>query len=90
MDQTLIRNKIRERLTAGTLPRGAPRVTDSGPRQSSASLGQIQADTAIDLARCSGCDDLGAAVTYRYPDGQIIRFHGRCHRLWEEECQQSN
>jgi len=85
MEQETIRQKIRERLAAGTLPREIPPLT-GGPGQPLAPRAHIKADTAIGLARCSGCDDQGARVTYRYADGTIIRFHGRCHRIWEEEC----
>jgi hypothetical protein len=87
-DKDAIRQQIRARLEAGTLPRSAPPLTKAGTappttRQAAA----IKADSAIGLARCAGCDDPGAGVTYRYPDGKVVRFHGRCHRIWEEECQ---
>lgn len=86
VEQEAIRQKIRERLAAGTLPRGVPPLI-GGPGLPVTPQAHIMAEAAIGLARCSGCDDAGARVTYRYADGTIIRFHGRCHRLWEEECQ---
>ena len=58
MDQDAIRQKIRERLAAGTLPREVPPLT-GGPGQPLAPRAHIKADTAIGLARCSGCDDQG-------------------------------
>ncbi len=85
MEQDTIRQKIRERLAAGALPREIPPLT-GGPGQPLAPRAHIMADSAIGLARCSGCDADGARVTYRYADGTILRFHGRCHRIWEEEC----
>ncbi|MGH7277563.1 MAG: hypothetical protein ACREJG_02655 [Candidatus Rokuibacteriota bacterium] len=49
--------------------------------------GQITADTAIGVAKCAACDMTGAQLTYRYPDGNILRFHSWCRRIWEEESQ---
>jgi hypothetical protein len=89
MDKDTIRQKIRARLDAGTLPRTAPPLTKAGTAPATEPTGAIVADSAIGLARCSGCDEAGAGVTYRYPDGTIVRFHGRCHRIWEEECQRA-
>jgi len=87
MDQDSIRQTIRERLDAGTLPREVPLLTKRGLEQPSTPLAHMKADSAIGLSRCSGCDAEGALVTYRFADGSIIRFHSRCHRIWEEECQ---
>jgi hypothetical protein len=89
MDKASVREKIRQRLHAGTLPRSAPPLTLDGPPRTSAPPTHIKADTAIGLARCSGCDGDGAHVAVRFPDGSILRFHGRCHRIWEEECRAS-
>jgi hypothetical protein len=87
MDSDTVRRKIRERLDAGMLPRAVPPLLKAGPPQVSAPPTQIKADTAIGLARCAGCDEAGAQVAVRVPDGSVLRFHGRCHRIWEEECQ---
>ena len=89
MAKDTIRQMIRARLDAGTLPRAVPPLTKAGTAPPTTPSASIQADSAIGLARCSGCDDPGAGVTYRYPDGSIVRFHGRCHRIWEEECQRA-
>jgi hypothetical protein len=86
MDKETVRQKIRERLASGTLPRFVPPLTKPGLPQTSAPPTQIKADTAIGVARCSGCDGQGAHVAVRLPAGAIVRFHGRCHRIWEEEC----
>jgi len=83
MDRDTIRQKIRARLDAGTLPRAVPPLTKAGTAPPTTPSASIQADSAIGLARCAGCDDAGAGVTYRYPDGSIVRFHGRCHRTIE-------
>jgi hypothetical protein len=87
MDKDAIRQQIRARLEAGTLPRAVPPLTKAGHAPSTTPSASIGADSAIGLARCAGCDAAGAGVTYRFPDGTIVRFHGRCHRIWEEECQ---
>ena len=44
------------------------------------------ASLAKGSARYPACDELGAQVAYRFPDGRILRFHGRCHGIWESEC----
>lgn len=87
MSEDPIRKKIRKRLDDGTLPREVPLLTKRGLEQPGTPLAHMRADSAIGLTRCSGCDAEGAQVTYRYADGAIIRFHSRCHRIWEEECQ---
>ena len=85
MDKAAVTQRIRERLAAGTLPRViAPLTTHPGGPKST---GHIKADTAIGVARCAACDEPGAQVAYRFPDGRIVRFHGRCHRIWEEQCE---
>jgi hypothetical protein len=86
MTQETIRQQIRERLTAGTLPRSVPPLI-GGPGLPLTPQVHIRADTAIGPARCSACGDAGARVAYRYADGTIIRFHSTCHRMWEDECQ---
>lgn len=85
MNQDTIRQTIRERLDAGILPSKMPALT-GGPGRPPTPMVYIKADTSIDVAKCSGCGEDGAAVTYRYADGTIVRFHGRCSRVWEEEC----
>jgi hypothetical protein len=86
MDKNTVTLRIRERLDAGTLPRVRPPLT-TAPGSPTSPTGHINADTAIDVARCEACDELGAHVAYLFPDGRILRFHGRCHRIWEEECE---
>jgi hypothetical protein len=85
MDKNTVTQKIRERLDAGALPRVIPPLT-RGPGQPASPTGHINADTAIGVVKCAACDDPGAQVACRFPDGRILRFHGRCHRIWEEEC----
>jgi hypothetical protein len=86
MDKNTVTSKIRERLDAGTLPRAVPPITTE-PGRPLKPTGHITADTGIGVVRCAACDDLGAQVAYRFPDGRILRFHGRCHRIWEAECE---
>ena len=86
MDKTTVTQRIHERLDAGILPRAIPPITRE-PGWPTSPTGHINADTSIGVVRCAACDDLGAQVAYRFPDGRILRFHGRCHRIWEEECQ---
>jgi hypothetical protein len=86
MDKKTVTQRIRERLDAGKLPRAMPPLTTK-PGWPISLPGHIYADAAIGVVRCAACDELGAQVAYWFPDGQIVRFHGRCHRIWEEECQ---
>jgi len=86
MDKNTVTQRIRERLDAGSLPRAIPPLTTK-PGPSTSPTAHVNVDTAIGVARCAACDEPGAQVAYRFPDGRILRFHGRCHRIWEEECQ---
>lgn len=86
MDKNDVTQRIRQRMEAGVLPRVLPPLT-SEPGWPSSPTGHIKADTAIGVVKCAACDSPGAQVAYRFPDGRIMRFHGRCHRIWEEECQ---
>ena len=87
MDRDTATQRIRERLHAGMLPRVIPSLMREPSRPTSPS-GNIYEDSSIGVARCSACDDPGAQIAYRFPDGRVLRFHGRCHRIWEEECHQ--
>jgi hypothetical protein len=85
MDPRDVTRNIRERMAAGLLPRVIPPLTAAAGGSASAT-GHIKADTAIGVVKCAACDTRGAQVAYRFPDGRIVRFHGRCHRIWEDEC----
>jgi hypothetical protein len=85
MDRRDVTRNIRERMAAGLLPRVIPPLT-TAPGRSASRTGHINADTAIGAVKCAACDTRGAQVAYRFPDGRIVRFHGRCHRMWEDEC----
>jgi len=89
VDKNTVTQRIRERLDAGTLPRVIPPLTTK-PGEPTSSAGHIKADTGIGMVRCAACDDRGAQVAYRFPDGRILRFHGRCHRIWEAESQRNS
>ena len=84
MDRNELTQKIRQRMAAGLLPRAVAPLT--APGRPTSPTGHINADTAIGAVTCAACDTRGAQVAYRFPDGRIVRFHGRCHRIWEEEC----
>jgi hypothetical protein len=89
MDKSEVARTIRERLAAGILPRVVPPLTTEAAWPTSPT-GHIKADTSISVVKCAACDAPGALVAYRFPDGRIMRFHGRCRRLWEEECQRAS
>jgi hypothetical protein len=89
MDKSDVTQRIRQRMEAGVLPRVIPPLTTE-PGWPASPTGHIKADTAIGVVKCAACDSPGAQVAYRFPDGRIVRFHGRCHRIWEEECQRSS
>ena len=86
MDKNAVTERIRERLNAGTLPRVIPSLMRE-PGRPTSPTGNIYKDSSIGVARCAACDDPGAQIAHQFPDGRILRFHGRCHRIWEEECQ---
>ena len=88
MDKNDVTRKIRQQMDAGRLPRVIPPLTTEAGWPSSPTA-HINADTAIGVVRCAACDGTGAQVSYRFPDGRIVRFHGRCRRLWEEECRRT-
>ncbi len=83
MKDEAIRRKIRQRLEGGALPRQLPAMT-TGPGQALPDV-NFSVDAAIGITKCSGCDGPRAQIAYRYLDGTIIRFHGQCHRIWDEE-----
>jgi len=82
VDKDTVTLRVRERLDAGTLPRAIPPLTTE-PGRPTSPVGTIKADTGIGVVRCAACDELGAQVAYRFPDGRILRFHGRCHGIWK-------
>jgi len=84
MDRQAVTQTIRQRMADGILPRVIPPLT--APGRPTFPTGHINADTAIGVVTCAACDTRGAQVAYRFPDGRIVRFHGRCHRIWEDEC----
>jgi hypothetical protein len=84
MERNDLTQKIRERMAAGTLPRVIPNLT--APGRPTSPTGHITADTGIGVVTCAACDERGAQVALSFPDGRIVRFHGRCHRIWEDEC----
>jgi hypothetical protein len=86
MDNNDVAELIRQRLETGVLPRVAPPLTTE-PGWATSPTGHIRADAGIGKVKCAACDSPGAQVAYQFPDGRIVRFHGRCHRIWEEMCQ---
>ncbi len=86
MDKDTVTLRIRERLDARMLPRVIPSLMRE-PGRPTSPRGNIYKDSSIGVAKCAACDDPGAQIAYQFPDGRILRFHGRCHRIWEEECQ---
>jgi hypothetical protein len=85
VDQDEVTQTIRQRMAAGLLPRITAPVT-AAPRRPTSPMGHINTDAAIGAVKCAACDTRGAQVAYQFPDGRIVRFHGRCHRIWEDEC----
>jgi hypothetical protein len=85
MDRLDVTRNIRHRMATGLLPRIMPSLTTALGRPASPT-GHIYVDSAIGAVTCAACDTRGAQVAYRFPDGRIVRFHGRCHRMWEDEC----
>ena len=80
-----VTRKIRQLMEAGRLPRVIPPMATE-PRWPTSPTAHVKFDTSIGVVRCVACEETGAEVSFHFPDGRILRFHGRCHRLWEEEC----
>jgi len=89
VDKDTVTQKIRDRLRSGQLPRHIPTLMREPGRPFSPSA-NIYQDSSIRAARCAGCDEQEAQIAHQFPDGQILRFHGRCHRIWEEECERDS
>jgi hypothetical protein len=89
MDKHDVTQMVRQRVASGALPRVIPPITTE-PGWPAAPTAHIKADTALGIVRCAACDAPGAQVAYRFPDGRIMRFHGRCRRIWEEECRRAS
>ena len=88
MDKQEVTRKIRQLMEAGRLPRVIPPMAGE-PRFPTSPTAHVKFETSIGVVRCAACEETGAQVSFRFPDGRIIRFHGRCHRLWEEECRRA-
>jgi hypothetical protein len=86
MDKLNVVQRVRERVEMGLLPPALPPLA-AQPGGLTSLTGHIDGHTAIKIARCAVCDEMYAHFACRYPDGRVFRFHGRCHRIWEEECQ---
>jgi hypothetical protein len=83
--ETEIRQKIRERMRSGQLPASLP----------SPPAGDLEGREPMLIGEgrgklCSACDLLIPTTDERslelhYPSGQVVRFHGGCHKLWDDE-----
>lgn len=83
MTEREIRERIRELMVTGALPRtlaDSSLVSESGR----AVPAQVHVGT-IDLESCAICGQPGPELSYYYPGGRILRFHAYCDLLWQEE-----
>ena len=86
MNDDQVREKLREAFRTSALPRTMPTPVPA-PR-----LEGFEAIT-INGGRgrlCSVCGEFipstaEGSFAFRYPDGRVLTFHGRCEQLWREE-----
>ena len=82
MDEVERRERMRELLASGRMPRELP--TASRPTES----GQVEPRVQVGLQaaeHCFLCGEAGPEVSYTYPSGRVIRLHAPCNVLWHEE-----
>jgi hypothetical protein len=82
MDETAIRQRIRDKLQQGELPVGA--LVSSDP--------SIAVNVGVGTGTpCSACDEPirtpEARLIYQGSLKRVIQFHDTCDRLWQEECE---
>ena len=83
MNEREIRERIRELMVAGALPRtlaDSSLVHESGRGVAA----QVHVGT-VDLESCAICGQPGPQLSYYHPGGRMLRFHVYCDLLWQEE-----
>jgi hypothetical protein len=76
MDETALRREIREKMTAGALPRTLPPMMWAGP-------------SSWKWKTCAACETPifeGELEIEYLVHCDPIYFHPRCHELWREAC----
>jgi len=77
-----VREKLREAFRTFSLPRTLPSPHLNGDEALTVNGGRGRL--------CSACGEIipmtaEGSFEFRYPDGRVFTFHGRCEQLWEEE-----
>ena len=83
MDQIELRVRMRLLMASGELPPGPPLADKLLPAQ-------VARLTRIVIGRvrrgpCLICDTPSPNVTYTYADRKVIRLHGACDALWQQQ-----
>jgi hypothetical protein len=86
MNDATLRLILAEKFKAGTLRTDMPHALHPSTLQGfeAMSIGTGRGRT------CSVCEDTisltaEGSIEFDYPAGEVLRFHGRCHELWNEE-----
>jgi hypothetical protein len=82
VDETELRERMRELLASGRIPRELPTASRDAER------GQVEPRVHVGLQaaeHCVLCGEAGPEVSYTYPSGRVIRLHAQCNVLWHEE-----
>ncbi len=83
MNEAELRERMRELLASGQMPRELPTaVRVEGGEQVSEARIQVGVQPA---EHCFLCGEAGPEVSYTYPYGRVIRLHARCNVIWHEE-----
>ncbi len=83
MNETELRERMRELLASGQMPRELPTAVRLEGR---APVSEPRIQVGVQPAEhCFLCGEAGTEVSYTYPDGRVIRLHARCNVIWHEE-----
>jgi hypothetical protein len=87
MDEDRIRAKVRERLRTDVLPKDLPPADPAGgPPASPVPAIRTERGTGEPCAACEEPIAVGEPLeACAYPSGHVLRFHGWCYKVWNDE-----
>jgi hypothetical protein len=87
MDEDRIRATVRERLRTGVLPTDLPPAEPVGGQPASPVPAiRTEQGTGEPCAACKEPIAVGEPLeACEYPSGRVLRFHGWCYKIWNDE-----
>jgi hypothetical protein len=87
MDEDRIRAQVRDRLRTGVLPTALPPADPAGGHPASPVPAiRTEQGTGEPCAACEEPIAVGEPLeACAYPSGQVLRFHGWCYKIWNDE-----